>query len=282
MTGAERPAGRLGVLGWPVSHSRSPAMQRAALDALGLHGWSYQLLPVPPALFAETVRALPTVGFVGANVTVPHKHAALALADSASVAAREIGAANTLRFVGGAIDAENTDAPGLIAALGFDPAGCSAIVLGAGGTARAAAWALRGAGAEVAVWNRTHTRAAELAAALGIEAIRAPRAADLLVNATTVGMDTYTSRDNALRSLALDSDLLGSCAHLVDYVYASAPTPIVAVALELGIHAVDGLAILVAQGALSFAHWTGLPAPVEAMDTAARSVQPWLSRSPPT
>src|SRR6202050_3534408 len=156
MSGAERPAGRLGVLGWPVLHSRSPAMQRAALDALGLRGWSYQLLPVPPELFAETVRALPAGGFVGANVTAPHKHAALALADSASDAASEIGAANTLRFAGEAIEAENTDAPGLIAALAVDPAGCSAVVLGAGGTARAAAWALRGAGARVAVWNRSH------------------------------------------------------------------------------------------------------------------------------
>jgi shikimate dehydrogenase len=84
---ALRP-GRLGVLGWPVRHSRSPVMHRAALDALGLRGWSYQHLPVPPELFVETVRALGAAGFVGANVTVPHKHVALALADSASRAAR--------------------------------------------------------------------------------------------------------------------------------------------------------------------------------------------------
>jgi shikimate dehydrogenase len=282
VSGAERPAGRLGVLGWPVAHSRSPAMQRAALDALGLRGWSYQLLPVPPALFAETVRALPGAGFVGANVTVPHKRAALDLADSAGVAAREIGAANTLSFVGGAIEAENTDAPGLIAALAIDPAGCSAVVLGAGGTARAAAWALRDAGAQVAVSNRTHERATELAAALGIEAIRTPRAADLLVNATTVGMDGYTSAAAALRSLGLDSDLLASCAHVIDFVYAAEPTPIVAAAHKLGVHFVDGLAILVAQGALSFERWTGLSAPVGVMDAAARSRPPWLSPPPRT
>jgi shikimate dehydrogenase len=282
VNGAPRPAGRLGVLGWPVGHSRSPAMQRAALAALGLRDWSYQHLPVPPELFAETVRALPAVGFVGANVTVPHKRAALALADSASVAAREIGAANTLRLAGGAIEAENTDAPGLIAALPLEAAGRSALVLGAGGTARAAAWALRGAGAEVAVWNRTPERASELAAALRIQALRTPRAADLLVNTTTVGMDTYTSRDDALRSLGLNSDLLGGCAYLIDFVYASDPTPIVAAARELGVGVVDGLAILVAQGALSFEHWTGLAAPVEAMDAAVRGEQPWLSRSPRT
>ena len=77
-------AGRLGVLGWPVAHSRSPQMHRAAFAALGLEGWSYQRLPAPPELFAEIVRGLAAAGFVGANVTLPHKHAALALADSAS------------------------------------------------------------------------------------------------------------------------------------------------------------------------------------------------------
>ncbi len=113
---------RLGVLGWPVAHSRSPAMHNAALAALGMEGWRYQLLPVPPERFAETVRALRAAGFAGANVTIPHKHAALALADSASEAAREIGAANTLTFAAdGAIAAENTDAPGFFAALGDPP-----------------------------------------------------------------------------------------------------------------------------------------------------------------
>lgn len=279
---ADDGCARLGVLGWPVAHSRSPAMQRAALDAVGLRGWSYQLLGVPPELFADTVRALPALGFVGANVTVPHKRAALEVADRATVAAREIGAANTLSFADGAIDADNTDAPGLIAALGFDPAGRSAVVLGAGGTARAAAWALREAGVAVAVTNRTRERADQLAADLGIEAIGAPRAADLLVNATTVGMDTNTSDADALRSLGLDSDLLGSCACVIDFVYVPAPTPIVSAARRLGIQVVDGLAILVAQGALSFERWTGRRAPLDAMDAAARSPGPWLSRPPRT
>ncbi len=109
----------LGVCGWPVAHSRSPAMHEAAFAAAGLEGWRYLKLPLPPQLFAETVRALPAAGFRGVNVTIPHKAAALALADGASDAAREIGAANTLTFEsGGAIHAENTDAPGLIAALG--------------------------------------------------------------------------------------------------------------------------------------------------------------------
>jgi shikimate dehydrogenase len=262
--------GRLGVLGWPVFHSRSPAMQRAAFEALGLRGWSYQHLPVPPELFVETVRALGAAGFVGANVTVPHKHVALALADSASAAAREIGAANTLSFRSdGTIAAENTDAPGLLAALGTGVAGRSAVVLGAGGTARAAVWALREAGAAVAVWNRHEDRAQALARDLGVAAIRRPRAADLLVNTTTVGMDGCMSRHEGLTTLALDSDLLHSYALVVDFVYATAPTVLVSEARRLGVSTVDGLAILVAQGALSFERWTGCVAPLGAMRRAA-------------
>ncbi len=124
----------------------------------------YQRLPVAPAAFDDTVRALHGAGFRGANVTIPHKEAALALATTASEAAREIGAANTLRFAdGGEIAAENTDAPGLIAALGDRPLR-SALVLGAGGSARAVVWALQRAGADVSVWNRTPERAQGLGA----------------------------------------------------------------------------------------------------------------------
>src|SRR3954471_6703179 len=153
---------RLGVLGWPVAHSRSPAMQRAALRAVGLDGWAYQLLPVPAELFAETVRSLPAAGFVGANVTIPHKEAALALADSATPLARTIGAANTLSFGDQGIQADNTDAPGLLDAIGEPPA--SALVLGAGGSARAAVHALAGAGCAVSILARTPARAEGLPA----------------------------------------------------------------------------------------------------------------------
>ncbi|HEY6463804.1 MAG TPA: shikimate dehydrogenase [Polyangiaceae bacterium] len=264
---------RLGVLGWPVAHSRSPVMQRAALEACGLVGWTYQLLPVPPQLFTETVRALPGAGFVGGNVTVPHKHDALALADRPSRAAAEIGAANTLIFEpDGTIAVENSDAPGLIAAIGTDLTGRTAMVLGAGGTARASAWALREAGAEVTVWNRTPERAAKLARDLDVSVIKAPIAADLLVNTTTVGMDGYMSESEALTSLGLDSDLLSDCAHVVDFVYTASSTPLTNAARKLGIPTVDGLAILVAQGAVSFELWTGLPAPFDVMERAARAV----------
>ena len=171
------PRRRLGVLGWPVAHSRSPAIQNAALAAAGLHDWRYQLLPVPPELFAETVPALPGAGFAGANVTIPHKEVALALAHTATPRARAIGAANTLTFgPDGAIGADNTDAPALIAALPFAVTGRSAMVLGAGGSARAAVWALLDAGAaEVRLWNRTAQRARDLASELGATAARAAR-----------------------------------------------------------------------------------------------------------
>src|SRR6478735_1148927 len=139
--GVEPVVKRLAVLGHPVSHSRSPAMQTAALEALGLAAeWSYEAIDVAPGEFADRVRTLPKDGFVGINVTIPHKEAALAIADQASDAAREIAAANTLSFTTGSIHADNTDASGLVAALPHPVEGGTALVLGAGGSARAAVW----------------------------------------------------------------------------------------------------------------------------------------------
>lgn len=275
-TGARASAGkvkrRLGVLGWPVAHSRSPAMHNAALHALGLDaaGWRYQLLPVPPERFAETVRALPAAGFAGANVTIPHKHEALALADLASDAARAIGAANTLTFrPDGTIAAENTDAPGLLAALGLSPRGLSALVLGAGGSARAAAFALREAGArEVSVWNRTPERARELARDLDLRALSHPQGADLLVNCTSVGLQQSATDPEALNSLELTFDLVGDYAHVVDFVYSSSKTPLLRAAEAHGAHTVDGLEVLLGQGALSFELWTGRQPPLQVMRAA--------------
>ncbi len=258
---------RLGVLGWPVAHSRSPAMHNAAFAALGLRDWHYQRLPVPPEVFDETVRALPKAGFVGANVTIPHKEAALALADAATDAARAIGAANTLSFdPDGTIRAANTDAPGLIAALPQDPRGLSALVLGAGGSGRAAAWALREAGAaRVAVWNRTPERAQALVADLDVEQVSEPTPADVLVNCTSVGL-----ADGRFKELPVGADSLGTYAIVVDLVYRSGGTELVAQARQQGCSVVDGLEILVHQGALSFAIWTGLEAPIDAMRSGAR------------
>jgi shikimate dehydrogenase len=256
---------RLGVLGWPVAHSRSPAMHAAAFAALDLTGWRYQRLPVPPDAFAETVRALPAAGFAGANVTVPHKEAALALADDASDAARAIGAANTLTFTADGILADNTDAPGLLDALPEPPAGRTALVLGAGGSARAAAYALLQAGAaDVAVYNRTADRAQRLAADLGARVAERPVPADILVNCTSVGLQ---DPEAAPLDLAHLEDRYGM---VVDLVYREGGTALTRAAQARGITAVDGLEILVRQGARSLRIWTGREAPVEAMRLAAR------------
>src|SRR5207302_8421089 len=113
VSGPVDPLVRLGVLGWPVAHSRSPAIHNAALKAVGLESWRYQLLPVPPEFFYETVRALPAAGFRGANVTIPHKEAALKLATDRTSRAEGIGAASTLTFSEDSIEADTTDPPAL-------------------------------------------------------------------------------------------------------------------------------------------------------------------------
>jgi shikimate dehydrogenase len=260
---------RLGVLGWPVAHSRSPAMHEAAFRALGLDGWTYQHLPVPPELLDETVRALGPVGFVGANATIPHKEAALALADQATDAARQIGAANTLTFApDGAIGAENTDAPGLLAALPESPSGKTALVLGAGGAGRAAAWALRNAGAaEVRVWNRTPERARALATDLDVTVAETAASANFLVNCTSIGLD---ARPTQFKGLPVTADALGEFACVVDLVYRDGETALIREARKRGCAVVDGLEVLVHQGALSLRLWTGRQAPLAAMRDGAR------------
>ncbi|MDO9407181.1 shikimate dehydrogenase [Patulibacter sp.] len=260
---------RLGVFGWPVAHSRSPAMQGAALRSLGLGHWSYGALPVPPDRAAAAFGALAPAGFAGANVTIPHKHAALAAAHTATDAAREIGAANTLTVLGdGTLEADNTDAPGLIDALGTSPAGRTALVLGAGGSARACAWALREAGcSRVAVWNRTRARADELARDLDVEAVPEAFDADVLVNCTSVGLHDPAE---TFELLPLRPEGLALHDVVVDLVYRPGGTPLLHAAATAGTTTVDGLAILVAQGARSLKRWTGRPAPRDVMDRAVR------------
>jgi shikimate dehydrogenase len=268
---AVQPLTRLGVLGWPVGHSRSPAMQNAALQAVGLAGWRYQLLPVPPELFDETARGLPGAGFRGVNITIPHKHAALALADRATPRARAIGAANTLVFdPDSVIWADNTDAPALIAALPFAISGRTVLVLGAGGSARAAVWALLDAGAaEVRVWNRTPERAQRLCEELGGgRPVQSAEPADLLVHCTSSGLDVP---DGAFKQLPISADLLDRYECVVDYVYSDSGSPITQAARAQSIPVVDGLELLVEQGALSFERFTGREAPVDIMRAAARA-----------
>ena len=243
-------------------------MHRAALTHLGLEDWSYQLLPAPPLVFDDVVKGLPGAGFHGANVTIPHKEAALALATDPTERARAIGAANTLTFgPDGQVSAENTDAPGILNALGRDVAGTRAVVLGAGGSARAAVHALVTAGADVQVWNRTHARAAALATDLGGRAVDRLEPAELLVNCTAVGLD---GRTTGFKDLPLDADEVGKFGIVVDLVYSSADTELIAAARDRGSHTVDGLEVLVHQGALSFEIWTGVAPPLDVMREAAK------------
>lgn len=255
----------IGVAGWPVAHSRSPQMHNAALAALGMDGWLYTRLPISPELFRETVCALPRSGYRGINVTIPHKQAALELATDATPTAAAIGAANTLSFGGaGAIEADNTDAQGFLDALGRPLAGKSVLVLGAGGAARAVVWAAREAGAaEVLVWNRTAERARALAADLGAEPVERARPVEVLVNTTAVGLG------GALEDLPLADT--GDPELVADLVYGASDPPVTAWARRRGAAVIDGLEVLVRQGALSFVRWTGEDPPLDVMREAVRS-----------
>ena len=246
-------------------------MQNAGLQAVGLDDWQYLALPLPPAVFAETVRALPAAGFRGVNVTIPHKEAALAVADDASAAARAIGAANTLTFErDGAIIADNTDAPALLELVQgvVDPAGRRALVLGAGGGARAAVWVLVQAGAQVELWNRSPERATALAESLGARYSADPGYADIVVNATSVGLDPNIDPFKAL-PLKADTFETGSC--VIDMVYGSAETRFLQAARSQGARVIDGREMLLAQGVASFERWTGKMAPRMAMREAIKT-----------
>ena len=260
---------RLAVLGYPVGHSRSPAMHSAALAELGLgEEWSYEAIEVAPDAFEARVRAMPSEGFVGANVTVPHKGAALALADELAETAREIGAANTLVYADGEVRAENTDAEGFLRSLPGSPAGKRTLVLGAGGAARAIVWALLRGGAEVEVWNRTELRSQNLCEELGGEVVGAPDQAayELIVNTTAVGLDG----EDPFAELPLAAGAFTPGQTVVDMVYGSGPTALLRAADAAAATTVDGIEILVQQGALSLKTWTGRPAPLETMRAAAR------------
>jgi len=259
---------KLAVLGHPVSHSRSPAMQNAALAALGLDDWRYGAIDVAPDAFEMTVRELAEVGYAGINVTVPHKQAALALADKASEASRQIGAANTLLFGESRIEAHNTDADGLLAALPESPRGRRALVLGAGGAARAAIWALLWEGATVEVWNRTPERAEGVCEELGGRAVRAPRQSeyDLIVNTSAAGLDGEDPFDH----LPLARDRFAESQTVVDMVYGERRSRLLKAAEGARAATVDGLEILVQQGARSLEIWTGREPDLDVMRAAAR------------
>jgi shikimate dehydrogenase len=259
---------RLAVLGHPVSHSRSPAMQNAALRALGLADWSYGAIDAAPEDFEAKVREMAAGDFAGANVTVPHKEAALALADEASEASQQIGAANTLVFSAGRVEAHNTDGDGLLASLPDLPRGRRALVLGAGGAARAAIWALRWEGAEVEVWNRTPERAEAICAEVGGTPVADPdqETYGLIVNTSAAGL----RGEDPFEHLPLRRDRFGEGQTVVDMVYGERRSPLLTAAEEAGAATVDGLEILVQQGARSLEIWTGREPDLDVMQAAAR------------
>ena len=229
------------MLGWPVGHSRSPAIQNAALRAVGL-----RRLALPAAAGAagavrrDRRRRCRPSGFRGANVTIPHKAAALALADRATDAADAIGAANTLVFEDGAVFADNTDAPAVIDALPFPAAGRSALVLGAGGSARAVVWALLRAGAEeVRVWNRTPERARALRRRARRDRGRRRRSPP--TSSSTARPAAWTASAPMFKELPLDADDVTGYDCVVDLVYTDTGTALVRAARERGVFTVDGL-----------------------------------------
>jgi len=266
------------LLGDPVAHSVSPAMHNAAFRALDLPG-HYAARRVPSALLADAVAALRGEVYRGANVTVPHKQAVLPLLDELGPDAAAIGAVNTIVREGGRLRGENTDAPGLLAALesalGIVPYGLRILLLGAGGAARAAAAAMLSRGpASLTIYNRDPARAERLATELRARyggRVRAVERAvaldegadvDLVVNATSAGLDGV--------SLPLAGLRPRPGASLYDMVYAPSPTPLMCALADEGANVADGLAMLVAQAAASFALWTGRDAPVATMRDAAR------------
>lgn len=272
-----------GVVGWPVEHSVSPAMHNAAYAALGLD-WCYLPFPVPPERLPEAIAGVRALGLAGVNVTVPHKQALLALMDELTPAAAAIGAANTVIARDGRLIGHNTDAAGFLRALreaGCEPAGITALVLGAGGAARAVVYALLEAGARVTVLNRTVARAEALArdlsrgadgevraASLDLAALRplAPQAR-LVVNATSVGMwragDAGAGASPWPEALPFPEDAMA-----YDLVYNPRETAFMRQARAAGARAVNGLGMLVHQGAEAFERWTGVAAPVEVMARA--------------
>ncbi len=269
------------LLGDPVSHSLSPRMHAAAFAACGLP-WAYVAFRVRWEDLREAVAGLRALGFEGANLTIPHKVAALALVDEVDASARRCGAVNTLVFRGGRVVGHNTDVSGVRRALreeGLDLRGARAVVLGAGGAARAACAALGELGAERVVVLARRLPAAEAVCEfmgrefpatafeplpLEEETLRsALRGAHLLVNATPVGM--HPDEEGCLVGSA---EWLRPQLVVFDMVYNPARTRLVRLAEAAGARAVGGLAMLVHQGAEAFELWTGRPAPVDAMKRA--------------
>ena len=270
------------LLAHPAGHSVSPAMHNAAFDSLGIDA-KYEAWDVPPDDLAAAVASLRKENIYGANVTIPHKLAVLPLMDSLSNAAKQIGAVNTIVNQGGNLFGHNTDAAGFLRALkedaNFSPRGKSVVMLGAGGAARAVAYALLQEGvANLRVYNRTESKAEALVQDFllfgGIEHLTETglqdvvRDADLLINTTSVGMEKGGIDPKV--SL-LPQSVLPKGGFVADLVYRPAVTQLMRDAKAAGLDVQNGLPMLVYQGAESFEYWTGQSPPADIMLRAATS-----------
>jgi shikimate dehydrogenase len=261
----------VGVIGDPIAHSLSPRLHNAAFAALGLD-WVSVGFPVAEGRAGDALAGARALGVRGLSVTMPHKEAVAGLVDRRTPRAERLGAVNCVAFGADGTVGDNTDGPGLVAALGrgagFDVAGRHCLVVGAGGAARAVVAALADAGAgEVVVVNRTPERAAAAAALAGSvgrvgAAGDAPRC-DLVVNATPIGMAGSNGGEST--SWPIDPELLEEGQVVVDLVYHPLVTPWMEAAGRRGARVANGLGMLVHQAALQLAAWTGLEPPVEVM-----------------
>jgi shikimate dehydrogenase len=274
---------RLGIFGWPVAHSKSPQMHESAARALGI-ALRYERFEVPPDDLAEAVRREHEAAIDGYNLTVPHKEAVMELIDEIAPEARTIGAVNTVARVEGRYVGHNTDAPGLVRALqeaGVQIGNARVVVLGAGGAARAAVVGLSTAGAgEIAVLSRRPERGEALTQSLGAELAceleAAPlseaswyfETATLLVQATSATLESNPGAMQFAASLPIDA--LPADAVVIDLVYDPLKTSVLARAEERGLAIVDGLGMLLHQGAIAFEMWTGFEPPLDVMRSALK------------
>lgn len=266
---------RVGLLGWPVAHSVSPAMHNAAFGALGLD-WHYDLLPVAPEQFADEVARLIDAGYRGFNVTIPHKHAAFELPQvrDITLAARAIGAVNTLIVnPDGTLTADNTDWRGFaddLAAHAITVQNQPCLVLGTGGSAKAVVYALKQLGAfTITLVSRKPVRSLDwlkqVSGLTGYENLKHV-SHDVVINTTPAGMHPHMDASPWPDDMPLRSDVT-----VYDLIYNPPVTRLMTQARAAGARAVGGLGMLVRQGALAFEHWTGQAPPIEMMLAAAQS-----------
>ncbi len=277
---------KVGVTGYPLSHTVSPAFQQPAFDHYGIPA-EYRPYPVTAEALPALIAQLHDTEWLGLNVTIPYKEAVITLVDRCTPTAETIGAVNTLFKKEGSLIGDNTDAHGFLTALrtdgATDPSGARVLLLGAGGAGRAVLVALAQAGAShITLANRHRERAEKLldslAAALhaqqtavvdwqSAEAQAAAKAADIIVNSTAVGMAKGPAPDLS----PLPSSVFRSGQVVFDLVYTPSLTPLLRLAQQGGARTLDGLPMLVYQGAAAFERWTGMPAPLKLMKAKAQA-----------